>query len=161
MGKKCVPSVLTRPRAPPAKAVKAVFEGEEDEEMKEEDASSERRRRELLPLGIHRRKVSSVRVRGLFCVRILILFFPRRTLVSFLFISTKRLNFFFPRLKYYYYTTREKEPLLSATTHSKNNNNNNNNNNTRRPRKNPRPKRAVNARTVLKARTGVRVFEDS
>ena len=113
MGKKCVPSVLTRPRAPPAKAVKAVFEGEEDEEMKEEDASSERRRRELLPLGIHRRKVSSVRVRGLFCVRILILFFPRRTLVSFLFISTKRLNFLFSKTKILLlYYTRERTSSL-------------------------------------------------
>jgi hypothetical protein len=51
VGKKCVPSVLSRPRAPLAKAVKAVFEGEEDEEIKEEDESSERRH-ELL-LSIH------------------------------------------------------------------------------------------------------------
>ena len=105
VGKKCVPSVLTRPRAPPAKAVlKAVFEGEEDEEMKEEDASSERRRRELLPLGIHRRKVSRVfRVCGLFRVRILVLFFPRRTHVCLFSSFLQNVSiFFFPRLIYYY-----------------------------------------------------------
>jgi len=77
------------------------------------------------------------------------LFSPR---ISLFFIPEKRL-IFFPK-------------NLSATTHSKNNNN------MRRPRKNPHPQRAVNARTVLVVkgkergrrrrgrRTGV-VFEDS
>ena len=65
MGKKCVPSVLSRPRAPLAKAVKAVFEEEDDEEMKEEDESSERRH-ELLPLSIHRKRKTTGLERQLF-----------------------------------------------------------------------------------------------
>ena len=69
------------------------------------------------------------------------------------FFSAKRLNFFFPRLIYCYHIlfTRERTSFFSATT-TRSKKKNNNNNMRRRPRKNPHPKRAVNARTVLKGR---------
>ena len=69
------------------------------------------------------------------------------------FFSAKRLNFFFPRLSCYHILfTRERTSFFSATTTRSKKKNNNNNNMRRRPRKNPHPKRAVNARTVLKGR---------
>ena len=106
-GKKRVPSVLGRPRAPLANAVQAVFEGEEEEEeeMKEEDVSSERRR-ELLPLSIHRKRKTTEL--SDFCV----VRSEEKCEKFFLFISAKRLNFFFPRLLLLLYYLREKEPLL-------------------------------------------------
>jgi hypothetical protein len=91
-GKKRVPSVLGRPRAPLANAVQAVFEGEEEEEeeMKEEDVSSERRR-ELLPLSIHRKRKTTEL--SDFCV----VRSEEKCEKFFLFISAKRLNFFFSK----------------------------------------------------------------
>ena len=108
-GKKRVPSVLGRPRAPLANAVKAVFEGEEEEEeeMKEEDVSSERRR-ELLPLSIHRKRKTTEL--SDFCV----VRSEEKCEKFFLFISAKRLNFFFPKdSTALIYSLREKEPLSS------------------------------------------------
>ena len=68
--------------------------------MKEEDASSERRRRELLPLGIHRRKVSRVRVCGLFRVREIFFFwsfFPKKNTCVFSLHFCKTSQFFFSK----------------------------------------------------------------
>ena len=59
--------------------------------------------------------------------------------------------FFFQDSTAIIYSLREKEPL-SSLRRRRVQRSNNNNNMRRRPRKNPHPKRAVNARTVLKAR---------
>ena len=67
------------------------------------------------------------------------------------FISCKTSQFFFSKtllLSYTLYALRKNLFFSATTTRSKKNNNNNNMR--RRPRKNPHPKRAVNARTVLK-----------
>ena len=106
-GKKRVPSVLGRPRAPLANAVQAVFEGEEEEEeeMKEEDVSSERRR-ELLPLSIHRKRKTTEL--SDFCV----VRSEEKCEKFFLFISAKRLNFFFQDYAAIILFTRERTSSL-------------------------------------------------
>jgi hypothetical protein len=108
-----VPSVLSPPRAPLAKAVQAVFEGEEDdEEMKEEEDVSSERRHELLPLSIHRKRKTTTEFWKDGCLRVFCWFVLQRNFEKLFFISCKTSQFFFSKTMLLLYYLREKEPLL-------------------------------------------------
>ena len=109
--------------------------------MKEEEDVSSERRHELLPLSIHRKR-KTTELSDFCVVR------SEEKCEKFFSSFLQNVSIFFFQDYYYYYTIYARKNLFSATTRSKNNDDNN----MRRPRKNPHPKRAVNARTVLKVR---------